>query len=56
MWAKLNKSKTMRYVTQNFEEIWCNAWASLDLLDREQLWQIGASDQVWPQRVDDAVV
>jgi hypothetical protein len=39
MWAEL-KSKTTSYVARNFEEIWCNARASLELLDREQLQQI----------------
>jgi hypothetical protein len=32
MWAEL-KSKTMSYVARNFEEIWCNTRASLELLD-----------------------
>jgi hypothetical protein len=39
MWAEL-ESKTMRYVARNFEGIWYNARASLELLDREQLWQM----------------
>jgi hypothetical protein len=39
MWAKL-ESKIMRYTTRNFEEIWCNARASLELLDREQFKQM----------------
>jgi DNA-binding beta-propeller fold protein YncE len=34
MWAKL-KGTTMEYVTSNFKEIWCNAAATLELLDRE---------------------
>jgi hypothetical protein len=34
IWAEL-RSKTMRYVTRNLEEIRCNARASLELLDRE---------------------
>jgi hypothetical protein len=34
MWAKL-KSKTMKFVTCNFEEIQCHARESLELLDRE---------------------
>jgi hypothetical protein len=36
MWAKL-ESKTMMFVTHNFEEIWCNARASLELLDGKHL-------------------
>jgi sugar lactone lactonase YvrE len=34
MWGKL-KSATMEYVTRNFKEIWYNARATLELLDRE---------------------
>jgi hypothetical protein len=30
----------MRYVPSNYEEIWCSARASLELLDREQFKQI----------------
>jgi hypothetical protein len=33
MWGNL-KSTTMRYVTHNFEEIRCNAMATLELLER----------------------
>jgi hypothetical protein len=36
MWANKLKSTTMSYVTRNFEEIRCNALATLELLDREQ--------------------
>jgi hypothetical protein len=39
MWAKL-ESKIMRYMTRNFEEIWCNARASLELLDCEPFKQM----------------
>jgi hypothetical protein len=32
MWAEL-KRKTMSFVARNFEDIWCNTRASLELLD-----------------------
>jgi hypothetical protein len=35
MWADKLKSTTMSYVTRNFEEIRCNAVATLELLDSE---------------------
>jgi hypothetical protein len=35
MWADKLKSTTMSYVTRNFEEIRCNATATLELLDSE---------------------
>jgi hypothetical protein len=34
MWGKL-KSATMGYMTHNIKEIWCNARATLELLDRD---------------------
>jgi hypothetical protein len=39
MWAEL-ESKATRYVARNFEGIWRNARASLELLDREQFQQM----------------
>jgi hypothetical protein len=39
MWAQL-ESKAITYVAHNYEDIWCNARTSLELLDREQLQQI----------------
>jgi hypothetical protein len=35
MWASELRSTTMRYMTRNFEEIRCNAMATLELLERE---------------------
>jgi carboxylesterase type B len=35
VWANKLKSTTMSYVTRNFEEIHCNAMATLEHLDRE---------------------
>jgi hypothetical protein len=37
MWVNKLKSATMRYVTRNLEEIWCDARAALELLKREHL-------------------
>jgi hypothetical protein len=34
-WANKLKSTTVSYVTRNLEEIWRNAMATLELLDRE---------------------
>jgi hypothetical protein len=36
MWVNILKNTTMiRYVAHNLEEIWCNAKATLEILDRE---------------------
>jgi hypothetical protein len=35
MWASELRTTTMRYITSNFEQIWCNAMATLELLDRK---------------------
>jgi hypothetical protein len=33
MWASELRTTTMRYITRNFEQIWCNAMATLELLE-----------------------
>jgi hypothetical protein len=64
-WANKLESTSMSYVTRNFEEIRCNAMATLELLDREHpallKQMLLIRNKLWPlvyagSRYDDVVV